>query len=235
MRTILRPSGDQYFWKDAIRDLVVVVAGILAALWLESWWQDQQDQIEERQILTSLKEEFQANQVQLKDRIETWTRARSRQVELHALMGGEINEESIAEFRSIYRRSTGNGGRFFFDPRQGQLTSVINSGKLGLISSPELRSLIADWPALIADHDFDQKLWIQMYLGPFGQLEMQHFKAWPDSRFDYPTGELMQNGFYDNMLDTNAGILSLMIGEGGEIDTATDKIVELIDAELGED
>ena len=153
MRTILRPSGDQYFWKDAIRDLVVVVAGILAALWLESWWQDQQDQIEERQILTSLKEEFQANQVQLKDRIETWTRARSRQVELHALMGGEINEESIAEFRSIYRRYTGNGGRFFFDPRQGQLTSVINSGKLGLISSPELRSLIADWPALIADHE----------------------------------------------------------------------------------
>ena len=47
---------------------------------------------------------------------------------------------------------------------------------------------------------------------------MQRFKTWPDSRFDYPTAELMKNGYYNNMMDSDAGILSLMIREGGEID-----------------
>ena len=51
MKTILRPSGEQYFLKDAIRDLVVVVVGILAALYLESAWQDRLDRKEEQQII----------------------------------------------------------------------------------------------------------------------------------------------------------------------------------------
>jgi len=54
MKTILRPSGESSFLKDAARDLVVVVVGILAALWLESWWQERLDRNEEQQILAGL-------------------------------------------------------------------------------------------------------------------------------------------------------------------------------------
>ena len=234
MKTILKPSGEDSFWKDAVRDLVVVVVGILAALWLESWWQDQLDRREEKQILASLKTEFQANQEQMKDRLATWEFGRNRVADLHALMGGPVNDQTIAEFESFYSRGMSNGGNFFFDPRQGQLTSVINSGKLGLINNPALRSLIADWPALIADHDFDQKLWIQMYSGPFGQIEMQYVQSWPESRFEYTTGELMQNPMYDNALEGIFGILGLMILEGNEIVEATNAIMAMIDDELGD-
>ena len=61
MKTILRSSPEGTFVRDAVRDLVVVVVGILAALWLEAWWQDLGDRREERQILEDLREEFAAN------------------------------------------------------------------------------------------------------------------------------------------------------------------------------
>ena len=234
MKTILKPSGEDSFWKDAIRDLVVVVVGILAALWLESWWQDQADRREEQHLLVGLRVEFLANRTQMESRIETWQRARRQAGDLHELMGGPITEETLADFKSIHSRGNSNGGRFFFDPRQGQLTSVINSGKLGLIENAELRSLIADWPALVADHDFDQKLWIQIYMGPHGQLLSQHFPSWPDSQFEYPTAELMQNSVFDNSLEGVSSILGLMIREGIGIIEATDRIVSLIDAEIGD-
>lgn len=49
MKTILRPYGEQYFLRDALRDPVVVIVGFLAALYLESWWQGrQQDRAEGR-------------------------------------------------------------------------------------------------------------------------------------------------------------------------------------------
>jgi hypothetical protein len=233
MKTILRPSGEQYFLKDALRDLVVVVVGILAALYLESAWQDHLDRKEEQQILVGLKQEFQVNRNDLHALMANWRRTQGRGAELHSLMGGPVNEETVAKFNDIYGRSnpTGSSERFFFDPRYGQLTSVINSGKLGLVENSELRSLIADWPAMVDDHDFDENLWIEFELNA-GQLEAQYQHTWPDSRFELRTGELMQDRIYDNGLGFSQNLMGRIINEGQEILNTTGRIIALIDAEL---
>ena len=231
MKTILRSSPEGTFFRDAVRDLVVVVVGILAALWLEAWWQDLGDRREERQILEDLREEFAANAEELTDRLQTWQNVRQNKIDAHQLMGGPINDETMSALEEVLDRG-GAAGRFFFDPRHGQLTSVINSGKLGLISNPELRAMIADWPAAVADHDFDEELFISHERANIWPMERQYVAYWPETNFRSRYGDLMQSFEYDNSLRGSAGLLVLMINEGNEILELTNDIIALIDAEL---
>ena len=234
MKTVLRRSAEGSFLKDAARDLVVVIVGILAALWLEAWWQDLADRREERQILAGLGEEFRKNREDLVARIENWERMISLTIELHELSGGTINEQTIAQFEEAQRQGIGGGGSVFFDPRHGQLTSVINSGKLGLISKHELRALIADWPALVADLDFEKDGFLEQIVHMRSKSERKYGRMWPDSRYELQAEALMTSQEYDNELASWAIMLRRMKREGEVILQATNDIIALIEDELGE-
>lgn len=232
MRTILRPSGDGSFAGDALRDIVIVVVGILAALWLESWWQDLEDRQEEKEILISLREEFSANASELENLIVTWTRVRQTLIEVVRAMGEPVDAQSVAAFRAAHDRDPIGPGKFFFDPRHGQLTSAISSGKLGLISDSDLRAMIADWPALVADHDFDEEQWIGSFIDNIAPLRVSHIGSGSASKFEGRHEELMQNRAYEGYISNQAGLLGRIILEGEEILATTDKIVQRIDAQL---
>ena len=241
MKTVLKPSGENSFWVDAFRDLVIVVVGILAALWLESWWQDRQDRLEERQILASLGEEFRVNAAELENRIQTWQRVRQNRLDVHANMGGPVNDEVLASLEEALQRSDveadadSNGGYFFFDPRHGQLTSVINSGKLGLVSNRTLRAQIADWPAMIEDHDWDEQAWIMHETNHIYSKARRYLAEWDDSRFTPRLAELHQDMEFDNSLRGSVALLTLMINEGDAILEATNEITQTINYELEAD
>ena len=234
MKTVLRRSAEGSFLKDAARDLVVVIVGILAALWLEAWWQDLADRREERQILAGLGEEFRKNREDLVARIENWARMITLTIELHELLGGTINEQTIAQFEEAQRQGIGGGGSVFFDPRHGQLTSVINSGKLGLISKHELRALIADWPALVADLDFEKDGFLEQIVHMRSKSERKYGRMWPDSRYELQAEALMTSQEYDNELASWAIMLRRMKQEGEVILQVTNDIIALIEDELGE-
>jgi len=233
MRTILRPSGEKSFLRDALRDLIVVVAGILAALWLESWWQGLQDRQEEQQILFGLRDEFDTNADDLEALLKTWVLSRQGILDTHERMGGPVNDERITNFKTVLtRRDADPGGRFFFDPRHGQLTSLINSGKLGLVSDPDLRSMLADWPALVADHDFDEKLWINNYQNRVMPVFVEYLGAGPESKFEGKFEELMMSRELEGYILGQAGLVTRMINEGREVLAVTREIVQRIDTEL---
>jgi hypothetical protein len=232
MKTILRPSGERSFTQDAIRDVIIVVVGILAALWLESAWQDFNDRKTERQILTSLRIEFEKNQEELDGMIASWNQGLINQTEIHELMGGAVNEETVAQFDVLRSRSNSGRAKLLFDPRHGQLTSVINSGQLGLVRNSDLRALIADWPALVADLDFERELLLGNVIHGSGLTNREHGRSWPDSRFESRSAELMRNRLYDNQLAVLAGIFRRMISESEVIKDATDDIIALIDSQL---
>jgi hypothetical protein len=238
MKTILRPSGEDSFLKDAVRDLVIVVVGILGALWIEATWQDYQDRRTERQILAGLRTEFSASAAEMEDRLQTWQRMRQNRLDGHRHMGKPVNDENLAALEQAIRQSDTNndgnsGGSVFFDPRHGQLTSVINSGQLGLVSNQALRAKIADWPAMVADHDWDEQAWIQHESNNLYSILRHHVSEWDDSRFADRYAELIQNFAFDNGLRGSVGLLSLMINEGNDILEATREIIGLIDRELG--
>jgi hypothetical protein len=122
MKTILRPSGESSFVSDAIRDLVVVVVGILAAVYLESWWQDGQDRAEEGLLLRGLRAEFIENKSQLTEKISYRSRTIDAADQAMQYMGMDFDGADAA---TVIRTFRGTSGMQFFDPRTGQLSSLI--------------------------------------------------------------------------------------------------------------
>lgn len=231
MQTILRKSGEESFLKDAIRDLVVVVVGILGALWIEATWQDYQDRQTEQQILMSLRAEFASNRRDLDSRLKTWRYAQEQLTGAHELIGGPINDETKIEFRRQLNPYV--AGELWFDPQHGQLISVINSGQLGLIESSELRALIAGWPDLIDDLEFEREMFASAMTTGFGATIRNFETAWPDSTFEADIEHLMTSLTFDNEIFGLVLTYRIMILEGQVIFDSTSRIIDMIDDELG--
>ena len=182
MRTILRRSENSFSAADTIRDLIVVVVGILAALWLESWWQDRQDRVEEVTILQGLRAEFVMNRAQLVDKMSAWNKTVVATEHAHRLMGSPISEELTTEAREVFAAVD---RMQFYDPTQGQLTSVMSSGKLNLVRNANLRARIADWPALVADLDIERSLAFYEMTEGLRSVLNRHTSTWADSQFEF--------------------------------------------------
>jgi hypothetical protein len=229
MKTILRPSGENSFVRDALRDLFVVVVGILVALWLEAWWQDQQNRREERQVLSNLRAEFLVNGADLADVQSRLQEAIAATNDFMALINDPADGRIQVDFSS-YRRIAGIR---FFDPRHGQLTSVINSGKLSLVSNDELRALIADWPALATDMDLERTVFVEIMASGMG-MTFREYVGDPNSKFETDIESLMSSRRFYNDLGMHLTILTIMARESETIMKSTDRIIELIDLQLGE-
>ena len=230
MKTILRPSGEQYFLKDAVRDLIVVIVGILAALYLESWWQDRQDRAEEALLLEGLRAEFVENREQLVDRISVWSNVRESSLAAQRLMGESIDNIDSDRIRKSFRSAT---AMRFYDPRTGQLSSLISSGKLGLVRSAELRARIADWPGFIEDLEVEREGALHNLMVTLGPHLSEFLPIGPPGGpFEDRLEALLSDRRIYNDLGVMAGTMSRTIREGEEIRKATDDIVAMIDNEL---
>ena len=56
-------------WKRISIEAAAVVASILLAFALDAWWKDRAESIEEAEILTALKREFEAHLVTLEEQL----------------------------------------------------------------------------------------------------------------------------------------------------------------------
>jgi hypothetical protein len=232
MKTILQSASTGSFLKDAIRDLVVVIVGILAALWLEGWWQDRLDRKEEAFLLVGLREEFVANRQQLADHIKTWEYLFGAVVRARQLMGREVPQSEVGNVLDTFR---GTLSMRFFDPRQGQLSSLINSGKLGLVSNPSLRARIADWPGLVGDLEIERAIALHSFTDGYVKTLGQYVTIFrsDEKPFDDRVNELLADRAILHELNGIGSNAERMVEEGKLIIESTDEIIRLIDDELG--
>jgi hypothetical protein len=232
MKTILQSAGTGSFVKDALRDLVVVVVGILAALWLDAWWQGRLDRQEEAFLLVGLREEFLANRQQLADHIGTWEYLVGAVDRARQLMGREVPQSETGDVLDAFR---GTLSMRFFDPRQGQLSSLINSGKLGLVSNPSLRAKIADWPGLVGDLEIERAIALHAFTDGYVKTLGRYVTVSRDDEnpFDDRVNDLLADRAILNELNGIGSNAERLVEEGKLILESTDEIIALIDDELG--
>jgi len=229
MKSFLRSSGENASMSDALRDLLIVVVGILGALWIDSWWQGVQDRQEERQILESLRTEFIGNRDQLVQIVSILNRSTDATEKIHRLtLAPPPNDYEIVlgEYIQSFMRTKR------FDPRMGQLTSVISSGKLGLITNTELRARIADWPDLISDiEDNEKMIWDHTvnYVSPYLNTVASR---WDKSAFETDAAALLEDRYFDNLLRENEVYILSFIRESSDVLATTNRIIEMINSDL---
>jgi hypothetical protein len=136
-------------WADTARrgltEFVVIVVGVLAALWIDAGWSWLQDRDEEHLILADLASDFQANLATLDQTIAV------HDDQLRAVERGLTNDvasipmdELLPMTRAVFTLET-------FLPRRGALDAAISSGRVTLIRDHALRSELAGWERLVAE------------------------------------------------------------------------------------
>ena len=140
-------------WGFLFTEMVLIVASILLAFALDSWWDERKDRVEEAEILQGLKQEFLLNQSKLESRIEAHLENILAMEELLAAtqrgswQSSEIHvDQAIAALLAPPTTDLGNG----------VLEALIGSGRIELIRNRELRARLAAWDGVFAEVSDDE-------------------------------------------------------------------------------
>ncbi len=125
------------YLKYAIGEIVLVVLGILIALQINNWNQNKQLKKEELKTLESLNESIKINIAEF-DHILNAQILRNKS--LQEVIFIEVSNQQLVYLDSLI---TTNVRNHTFDPSTGIYNSMINSGKIGLISNDSLKNRIS--------------------------------------------------------------------------------------------
>ncbi|MBO0331893.1 DUF6090 family protein [[Muricauda] lutisoli] len=126
------------YLKYAIGEIILVVIGILIALQINNWNEGRKDRIKEQVILKQLQEDYQANLVQLEQKIETREKVLTSAFRLLRAFDnpvGIVRDSVIQDLAMVRNDPT-------FDPIQNDL---ISSENLRLIRNGKLKHLLSNW------------------------------------------------------------------------------------------
>ncbi|SKB67313.1 DUF6090 family protein [Maribacter arcticus] len=126
----------------AIGEIVLVVIGILIALQINNWNEEQKNKVIEQQLLTSLLLELETNLTILTATIETNTEIIKNCITIGKFTGPSLPVLSEKELSQNMVGAFKYASRYI--PNQGTYNEINNSGKLSIISDPSLRKAISE-------------------------------------------------------------------------------------------
>ena len=145
-KSLVSQGKTSKYFKYAIGEIVLVVIGILIALQINTWSNNRELKKEEVKILKSLLQEFSENLSKF-DKIYEAQLKRKKDIE--AIMSDKVQDLSTDSLGVLITSVDAN---YTFDPFQGIYNSVINSGKIELISNDILKNKISRIQDLIIDY-----------------------------------------------------------------------------------
>jgi hypothetical protein len=129
----------------ALGEILLVVIGILIALQVNNWNENRKTKAAEQKLLTALLEEFESNAVILDE-----TLALNESIIDAGKKIGEFTGPFLENYDELELSKVMVGAFKFesrFVPNQGTIEEAINTGKLSILSNPELRKAITNWQA----------------------------------------------------------------------------------------
>ena len=153
-------------WKRLTAEGVAIVLSILLAFWIDAWWDNRQDQIDERVILRSLQAEFSQVQSQIESVSRSVGATRDSAIQLlNAAVGSEITLTDREIDRFLYDQTWYIGQAYLANH---ELDTMMSSGDISLISNIRLRQLLGSWQsgneyyrnAIRADIEFYRNYWM---------------------------------------------------------------------------
>jgi hypothetical protein len=134
-------EGTSVPWGRLVAELAVIVAGVLIALAVNSWWERRQEQNHAREYLEQLLVDVQTTERRVQGIIDTETRRLEavNSVISRAFSGSWPQPDSL-ELPTGYD---------YFEPLVGTLTALIQSGDLRLLRSDSVRFELIALSALI--------------------------------------------------------------------------------------
>tara|TARA_R110000744_G_scaffold373458_1_gene485630 strand:+ start:8838 stop:9908 length:1071 start_codon:yes stop_codon:yes gene_type:complete len=225
----------------AIGEIVLVVIGILIALQINTWNEEQKNRFEEKNLLLELRTEFREKKESL-DANKRQGAGFIKNISIYdTYANASAPEYNLDSLRFLVRSLT--MGNFFITPNS-TLNSIENSAKIYLIKNDELRNYFKIWKnSVIKLNDFQEKreAWINdnypilseyflfKDLYPDGTRALEIIDATNDHKgiqhfFIAPSNQNMVQSFLDisyALYYTSEGVLAV-----------TNEVLQMIDEEL---
>lgn len=149
-------------WRSSLREMVLIVASILIAFFLDAWWDERIEARALDEALQAVRNDLLATGEELQ-RVEGFNqRYLDGVAQLLALDTGALDALAPATANTLAELLTTGG--LTFDPTLGALDAMIASGQLHRVGDVGLRSAIAAWPGLLDELEEDHAILIEMYM-----------------------------------------------------------------------
>jgi hypothetical protein len=127
-------------WRTAFGELIIVVVGVIIALTVDSWWDEKQDRVLEREHLAALFAETETNLLELRATISRLDTLRESTVTLIEIVEGvrpEPPADSMVELTWLaFSYAT-------YDPVSTAYDDLVSSGGIRLLQDIELKRELA--------------------------------------------------------------------------------------------
>lgn len=222
------------YTRYAIGEIVLVVIGILIALQINNWNQNQKDLKKEQQIIASLHKEFiqnkEINQALLKSVQESTDACNTL---LNISLIGESHEKAKHMDSLIYWAIEYQP----FIPNNNTYTEILNTGEIELLNNEMIKNAIFEYYREVennkATYIMLQK-WIEDGILPYladhisiRNVDNYGILNWKEkSRFEDGIIDLIDDRKFENIIDNNIYHLTRLQEEYKKLDRITDTIIK---------
>lgn len=151
----------------AIGEIILVVIGILIALQINNWNISKSNQIESNAFAARLKAEVKSNIAFTQEEINKKESQRSSSLAILKMIDEDITKLSSKTLDSLIIITMANGNMEF---KNGTLNEGLNTGKVALIKSDSLKTLLYGLPSLVEEVRTGEKYMnedLNQYFYPF--------------------------------------------------------------------
>ena len=215
------------------------MVSILLAFSVEAWWAARQVSAEEQALLKQLKAEFELNAELLADRRrrheENLVAARS----LLTVTGPNAENRKL-DLTSIKQEIHLMMIWWTYDPQMGVLNGTIQSGKLGVIGSDQLRSNLANWPARLRDlaedefflADYSRDVMMPLLSASTSIRNISFRPAVGGSEFSDDIEDMLINRNFENAVQLKFNLTEELLGYYNDTKGYIDHTLVLIEEEI---
>jgi len=227
----------------AIGEIVLVVIGILIALSINNWNQNQQEKKIEQSTLQALLSEFNDNRTSVKDYLDEIKSMRKHSDTLRKLIGPEmtsVSEDDVNKLMGMIGETTK------CVVSVDVLGDVQSSGRLNLLSNVEVRKAISKWSSRLKELQGEEFDWAQEFSSQFipytnkwiqwdnvdylfNRMDSLRFF---NSRFDIDPRHMLQQPEFENIMGIHYWRIRRIEDRTDILLRQTDTLIGLIKNEL---
>ena len=142
---LLKSRSFGTYFLYALGEVMLIVLGILIALWVDNWNTQRLEKKREQFYLAELETEFRASRAKLENLIQANQQTYKRAREIADVMAGDGEGLDEAGFSGLLFRAFSD--EIVYNPNSSVLEELINSGRLEYLSNKDLRGHLTSWPA----------------------------------------------------------------------------------------
>jgi len=228
IRKSLIDSGSTHkYLLYAIGEIALVVIGILIALQINNWNEWRKDRVAEKEVLKELQSDFVVNANLLVQEYEN-VQSRIHEIDnalsyVNRIIPDTLNIVKIlSPFYGVAVHT--------FEPVQGALDEVINSGKLNLIQNHHLRRSLSSWSRTVADSKEHEKKVLKFRESEFRPYMIKCCPQW--EQYQGLGKKAFSDYKFGTMLNIYNTLLNVQFTKNQPIIDLNNQILELLDLEL---